>query len=710
MNLAINVTPSPPKICLNMIVKNESKIITRLLDSLLDVIDSYCICDTGSTDSTVEIIEQFFSRKSIPGKIVNEPFRDFAYNRTFSLQAAESYVLSEFAGQPYYLLLLDADMVFWLNPQLPVDAFKRGLRVDAYHMYQGCDAFYYKNTRMVRAGLGATYWGVTHEYVSTPAGTKYEEIAKSAAFIRDIGDGGAKADKFERDIRLLKKGLEDCPNNDRYTFYLANSYRDNGDTDLAIETYKKRIELGGWFEEIWMSMYQIGMCYSKKGDMTSAIHWWMEAYQVFPKRVENLYEIVHHYRTTGKNQLAYLFYSMAAKQMGPCPDPNYLFTKKDIYEYKLDYEFSIIGYYCNFDGHSMPKVCTKVLNCPLANKTITDNVMSNYKFYAPKLTANYTVTLSPTMVEALQSVGHVQSAEPYFSGTTPALLAFQEAASGRKKVAVCVRFVNYRIDEKGGYENRDKIETKNAVAIFDEETWTKECEFELVYDTKIDNIYVGLEDVRLFYHKNKMLYNANRGLDRGKIVVEHGNVVVPSEPDEEQTPLEYWHLAMPNKPQRNDVEKNWVFFEDANGDLKVIYGWRNLSIGNLVGSDDPEDSGLLLFKQTHSIPTPFIFERVRGSTNGVRVGNHIWFIVHSVSYEDRRYYYHMFVAIDATTYEIAKYTPFFTFEGEKVEYTLGFYHSERDDMFCVGYSTMDRSTKYCGIPRSTVEKLCLEVS
>jgi len=35
-----------PTLCLNMIVKNESKIILRLLDSVLPIIDCYCICDT----------------------------------------------------------------------------------------------------------------------------------------------------------------------------------------------------------------------------------------------------------------------------------------------------------------------------------------------------------------------------------------------------------------------------------------------------------------------------------------------------------------------------------------------------------------------------------------------------------------------------------------------------------------------------------------
>ena len=76
-----------PTICLNMIVKNESKIITRLFDSVLPIIDCYCICDTGSTDNTIELIEEYFNNKKIPGKIVNETFRNFAHNRNFALNS-----------------------------------------------------------------------------------------------------------------------------------------------------------------------------------------------------------------------------------------------------------------------------------------------------------------------------------------------------------------------------------------------------------------------------------------------------------------------------------------------------------------------------------------------------------------------------------------------------------------------------------------------
>ena len=60
-----------PTICLNMIVKNESKIIFRLLETVLPIIDTYCICDTGSTDMTKELIKEFFDVRCIEGKVLD---------------------------------------------------------------------------------------------------------------------------------------------------------------------------------------------------------------------------------------------------------------------------------------------------------------------------------------------------------------------------------------------------------------------------------------------------------------------------------------------------------------------------------------------------------------------------------------------------------------------------------------------------------------
>lgn len=681
-----NVYPKTCKIGLNMIVKNEAKVIRRLLESVYKLIDKYCICDTGSTDDTIDIIRTFFAEKGIEGEIFQESFRDFGYNRSFSLKKCD---LSKFDDIDY-ILLLDADM-FLTGPALEnPDAFKQTLgNNDVYYLLQGNESFYYKNVRIVRPRKGYYYWGVTHEYVKTPEGTSYGSIEKDQLFIRDVGDGGCKTDKFERDIKLLNRGLEEIPNNDRYTFYLANSYRDAGQLENAIASYRKRIEIGGWIEEVWYSYYSIGKCYQSLGDMPNAIYAWMEGYNYYSRRIESLYEIVQYYRLTNKHHLAYLFYKIADQERTKHGITNdYLFLQKDVYDYKIDYELSIIGYYTNPDQIDLQKSSMKVITNPNADEAILRNVLSNYKFYSTKLRDRAIV--NPEIValfKEFNTIGDNTIIEREYNPSTPSICKI-----GDDQFAVCRRYVNYKIDDNGGYVNCDKIRTKNVIGLFSKDTtdetlptsYKKTKEFVMPYDATKDNIYVGLEDVRIYSKDNTLFYNANRGLDMHKITIELGSVDYNAETQIEST------LVNADK----DIEKNWVKIESTD---KIIYGWSPLSIGTIENQQ---------FAETQRYDTPNFFRYLRGSTNGVKIGDEIWFICHIVSYEDRRYYYHVVVMIDAETLALKRYTKLFTFEGEKVEYTLGFVEYDASSLL-IGYSIMDKETKYIVVQKGDLENLVL---
>ena len=664
---------SKPKICLNMIVKNESRVITRLLESVLPIIDGYCICDTGSTDNTIELIQTFFLEREIYGKIIEEPFRDFGYNRTIALQACQTYM-----PDMDYILLLDADMILTGFSLTTPAELKSALIKDTYTLFQGSPQFYYKNTRIVRNNRGFTYWGVTHEYLNTPPNTTAGEIPISKLFINDIGDGGAKGDKTERDIRLLKKGLEELPNNDRYTFYLANSYRDAGQNDNAIETYKQRIQIGGWIEEVWFSYYSIGNCYMRMGKEEHAISAWMAAYDHYPKRIENLYKIMEYYRTRGKNRIAYEFYLMADKSRNKYTNwQDYLFLERDVYDFKIDYEFSILGYYVN-DAETgsltneLIQTSMKVLNYPYLEENTYKNVMNNYKFYSKAITNDSVGNRTNQWSNLLSGIGKQFVTDTDFVSSTPSITQLNE-----KKMVVNVRYVNYRIDDNGGYVNRAKIHTINVVAVIDVITMSITKEFVLGYDVSEDGMYVGIEDVRLHATANGIVYyNGNRGLKNGDMVVEHGIIDLQEEMCKNSV-----HLR---REGSGSLEKNWVLFSSSN---KVVYGWSPLIIGRVEGD--------MFIEESRELDVPKCFKYLRGSTNGVRINeNEIWFLCHAVSYEERRYYYHMFVIIDAATNKVKKYTPYFTFEKEKVEYTLGFSYFESTNEILIGYSVYDKSTKY----------------
>src|SRR5580698_1140027 len=89
------------RVCLSMIIKNESKVIERCLRSVRPFVHSWAICDTGSTDGTQELVRKTMS--DLPGELIEKPWVDFATNRNQALDLARRH------GD--YALIIDADEV-----------------------------------------------------------------------------------------------------------------------------------------------------------------------------------------------------------------------------------------------------------------------------------------------------------------------------------------------------------------------------------------------------------------------------------------------------------------------------------------------------------------------------------------------------------------------------------------------------------------------
>jgi hypothetical protein len=328
-----------------MIVKNESKIIQRLLDSVIDLIDYYVICDTGSDDNTKEIIESFFKNKK-EGFVFDEKFINFCYNRNVALQKCK--------GLSDYILLLDADMVLEINSlkqtdgkyidkediELSIVALKNELVYDSYKISQGSENFYYDNTRIVKNNGLYSYTGVTHEYISCLQNETSGKIFKSKLFIKDIGDGGSKIDKFQRDKKLLVQGIADEPDNVRYYFYLANTCRDLGEKDNAIIYYKKRTELGGWYEEKYISCINLYKLIKDE----SRFFWAMESFNYNPRRVEGILELIKHYTIKSNYQTAYNYYTFIKNYYENEYIPSDGDISSNLFSAVLDYSFYLPYY------------------------------------------------------------------------------------------------------------------------------------------------------------------------------------------------------------------------------------------------------------------------------------------------------------------------------------------------------------------------------
>jgi len=317
------------RICLNMIVKNEIQSLDRSLRSVAPFISCWVIGDTGSTDGTQDFIKSFFAERGIPGELHCFPFIDFEQARNQALDDAYASPL-EFD----YLLFNDADMEVVVED---LD-FLSKLDLPGY-MLQTRGGVSYWVTRLVRRNSGARYHGVTHEYLHLPG-----DVGKlEGVWMLDHATGSNRVEKFDRDIRLLRKGLETEPDNARYQFYLAESFFNSGRPAEAAEAYAKRIAMGGWEEEVWYSRLQRARCFWRMDDEASFVREAVVAFDQRPHRAEPLYDLARFYRQRGMNEASMLFAEAGLKVNWPAQDV--LFIEDFVYRFGLAEEYSIAANY-----------------------------------------------------------------------------------------------------------------------------------------------------------------------------------------------------------------------------------------------------------------------------------------------------------------------------------------------------------------------------
>jgi hypothetical protein len=93
-------------------------------------------------------------------------------------------------------------------------------------------------------------------------------------------------------ITLLRKDIseEDPSFQSRFTFYLAQSHRDCGAKEQALTNYLRRAEMGGWDEEVFVSLYNAAQLQEALGhSLEEVISTYQRASEAAPGRAEALH-------------------------------------------------------------------------------------------------------------------------------------------------------------------------------------------------------------------------------------------------------------------------------------------------------------------------------------------------------------------------------------------------------------------------------------
>jgi len=567
-------------IALAMIVRDEAAVIERCLASVRHLIDHWVICDTGSTDETVDLVER--SLQGIPGSMHRCEWVDFGHNRSELLRLAQ--------GSADYLLLLDADQTLREIATLPP------LSADAYRL-RHAGSMEYDITRLVRSDLPWRYEGRTHEYITCDQSVSNDSTL--AWQVVHHGDGGSRGTKFQRDRQLLELTLEERPDDARTVFYLAQTMEALGERERARDLYERRSRMGGFEEEAWFAQLR-GAVLLAATDPVASLGRLLECWQRRPARLEPIHEAAMLCEHRGWWQIAR---AMTAAVLDVERPNDILFVERWLYDGGIR------------DDHA--RACAAL------------GVVSS----APAVAGAALATLESLVAGARFARLELHPAPPW------PLLNPSITLDG-DGYALVVRTANYRLegnryqilDDEGRPTAEQPVRTRNyfvrldgdfvATHVFEIEDESGRVEFE----SRIR----GLEDCRLFRWQGAWWVAATvrdstpssvARMVLGRLDVDGAGARL----------AETFELPPPHPDQH---EKNWAPLIDGD-ELRLVYRWHPLRVTQWNGRELAIVEERLLDPQ---------FGNWRGSSQGVPVEGGWLFVVHEVAVAgEHRRYQHRFV-------------------------------------------------------------------
>ena len=221
-----------PRICLFMIVKDESKVIRRCLESVKPLVHSWVIVDTGSTDDTRSIIHEVMA--GIPGALHDSKWVGFAHNRSESVRFAQVY-------ESDYLFTLDADE--WVTGDLS-GLIKNGPNACSVYVDTG-DGNPLPRTVLLKTGLPWSYRGRLHEIpvlLGQPVMSPILEGLKIET--RFEGSRHFKATEPMHDLMLMAQEVKDHPGDQFCIHALGRMLKAHGYDEMADQMFAHSKEYG----------------------------------------------------------------------------------------------------------------------------------------------------------------------------------------------------------------------------------------------------------------------------------------------------------------------------------------------------------------------------------------------------------------------------------------------------------------------------------
>jgi tetratricopeptide (TPR) repeat protein len=277
---------------LTMIVKNGGETFRQVLEENMPFIDEWTILDTGSTDNTVQIIQETLVGKK-KGTLYQEPFINFRESRNRCLDLAGKTCTFNIMLDDTYILR--GDVRDFLT-EIRGDTFG-----DSYSLYIKSDDVEYTSNRITRSEKGLRYIYKMHEVIQDKNNTNVI-VPMDRAYIFDVRSNYMEDRTMARkeyDLRMLFEMLEEEPTVSRHLYYIAQTYNLLKDYENAYKYFELRAYSPhkGFHQEIVDSLFEMARIanFQLNKDWKTCHQLYMNAYEADPTRPDALYFIGIHY-------------------------------------------------------------------------------------------------------------------------------------------------------------------------------------------------------------------------------------------------------------------------------------------------------------------------------------------------------------------------------------------------------------------------------
>lgn len=270
---------------LAMIVKDEEEVLGRCLDSCYELFDEIIVVDTGSTDSTKEILKRF------PARVLDfEWVNDFSEARNFSFDQCTSD----------YIMWLDADDVIKPSDKAKIRALKAaGFNgADSVLMIYEYAHDEYDNSilslgrnRVVKRERGFLWRDPIHEFLQIDSDSN---VLDTDVRIHHYRTASGAAQDGNRNLRMLESLVaEEGPNLGRNLYYFGKELYYAGRYEEAIEIFLRYLDpqIPDWIENKYAALGSLPECYRALGDLKSAEEAALRATREAPNRVDGYLQL-----------------------------------------------------------------------------------------------------------------------------------------------------------------------------------------------------------------------------------------------------------------------------------------------------------------------------------------------------------------------------------------------------------------------------------